>query len=152
MDFFNVVSAEEAVKLINEAVKTDIGYEKVNILESIGRICCEDIRAAVNIPEFKRSTVDGYAVSSKDTFGASEAMPAILNYKGEVLMGKVPASDIGYAECLYVPTGGMLPDNADSVVMIEYTDKLDEDTVLSYSPAAKGDNVIHIGDDVRIGD
>ncbi|MDV3426831.1 MAG: molybdopterin molybdotransferase MoeA [Bacillota bacterium] len=152
MDFFNVVSADEAVKLINESVKTDTGYEKVNILDSIGRICCEDIRASVNIPEFKRSSVDGYAVRFKDTFGASEAMPAILNYKGEVLMGKVPPSDISYAECIYVPTGGMLPDSADSVVMIEYTDKLDEDTVLSYSPAAKGDNVINIGDDVKKGD
>jgi len=152
MDFFKVVSAEEAVKLVNESIKSNIGYEKVNILESIDRICCEDIRALVNIPEFKRSTVDGYAVSSKDTFGASEAMPAILEYKGEVLMGNVPTSDIGLGQCLYVPTGGMLPDNADSVIMIEYTDKLDEDTVLAYSPAAKGDNVISIGEDVRTGD
>jgi molybdopterin molybdotransferase len=152
MDFFKVVSAEEAVKLINESVKFNLEYEKVNILESVDRVCFEDIRAIVNIPGFRRSSVDGFAVSSKDTFGASEAMPAILEYKGEVIMGKTPPVDINLGQCLYIPTGGMLPDYADSVVMIEYTDKLDEDTVLSYTPAAKGDNVINIGEDVKIGD
>ena len=105
-------------------------------MQSVGRICFEDIKAECNIPEFKRSTVDGFAVSSRDVYGASEAMPSMLELKGEVFMGKVPPSDIIMGECLYVPTGGMLPESADSVVMVEYSHKLDENTILIYSPVA----------------
>lgn len=152
MDFFNVVSADEAVRLTNESVKFNLGYEKVNIINSVGRVCFEDIIAEANIPEFKRSSVDGFAVRAKDTIGACESMPAIFEYKGEVLMGDTPPSDIGLGQCLYVPTGGMLPNNADSVVMIEYTDKLDKDTLLACLPIALGDNVINIGEDVGTGD
>jgi molybdopterin molybdotransferase len=77
----------------------------------------------------------------------------MLQIKGEVLMGKVPPTNIeGGGECLYVPTGGMLPQSADSMVMIEYSDKLDENTVLIYSPVAPGENVIQIGEDISTED
>ena len=152
MELFNVVSVKEAKEIIDNSFNYELGYEKVNILQSVGRICFQDIKAKCNIPEFKRSTVDGYAVNSRDVFGASEAMPSMLELKGEVLMGHVPPSDITLGECIYVPTGGMLPDGADSVVMVEYSDKLDENTTLLYSPVAMGDNVIQVGEDINTQD
>lgn len=148
MELFNVVSVEEAKKIIDSSFNYELGYEKVNILQSASRICFEDIKAECNIPEFKRSTVDGYAVSSRDVYGASEAMPSMLDLKGEIFMGKVPPTDIELGECLNIPTGGMLPKGADSVVMVEYSDKLDENTILIYSPVAHGDNVIQVGEDI----
>lgn len=149
MEIFKVVSVEEAKEIINNSFNFKHKSEKVNIFESTGRICFEDIKANSNIPGFKRSTVDGFVVNFRDVFGASEAVPSILQLKGEVLMGKVPPSNIAFSgECMYVPTGGMLPENADSVVMIEYSDKLDENTVLIYSPVALGDNVIQVGEDI----
>jgi molybdopterin molybdotransferase len=149
MELFKVVSVEEAKEIVGNSFVFQIGSEKVNILESTGKICFEDVKAKCNIPEFKRSTVDGYAVNSRDVFGANEAVPSILFFKGEVLMGNIPPTNIeGGGECLYVPTGGMLPENADAMVMIEYSHKLDENTVLIYSPVAQGDNVIQVGEDI----
>lgn len=152
MELFNVVSVEEAKHIINSSFTYELDCEKVNILQSIGRVCFRDIKAECNIPEFKRSIVDGFAVNSRDVYGASEAMPSMLEIKGEVFMGKVPSSDIVGGECLYVPTGGMLPGFADSVVMVEYSHKLDQDTVLIYSPVAMGDNVIQVGEDINTQD
>ncbi|HEY8804494.1 MAG TPA: hypothetical protein VIM42_05165 [Clostridium sp.] len=71
MELFNVVSVEEAKQIIDKSFTYELGFEKVNILQSTGRICFEDIKAECNIPEFKRSTVDGFAVISRDVFGAS---------------------------------------------------------------------------------
>jgi molybdopterin molybdotransferase len=152
MELFNVVSVKEAKDIIDNSFDYELGSEKINILESTGRVCFQDIKSQCNVPEFKRSTVDGFAVNSRDVFGASEAMPSMLDLKGEVLMGQAPPSDIAPGECLYVPTGGMLPQGADSVVMVEYSDKLDENTVLIYSPVAMGDNVIQVGEDINTED
>ena len=152
MELFNVVSVKEAREIIDKAFDFKLGYEVVNILQSVGKICYSDVSAECNIPEFKRSTVDGYAVCSRDVYGASEAMPSMLLIKGEVLMGKVPPTDIGWGECMYVPTGGMLPESADSVVMIEYSHEMDEKTMLIYSPVAMGDNVIQVGEDINTRD
>lgn len=150
MELFNVVTVEEAKQIINKSFSYEPGSEKVNILQSTGRICFEDIKAGCSIPGFKRSTVDGYAVNSKDVFGASEAIPSILDLKGEVFMGKVPPANIARGECIYVPTGGMLPDSSDCVIMVEYSEKLDDNTVLIYSPAAPFDNVIQAGEDIGL--
>ena len=152
MELFNVVSVEEAKEIIDKSFDYALGSEKISILQSVGRVCFQDIKAECNIPGFKRSTVDGFAVNSRDVFGASEAMPSMLLLKGEVLMGQVPPVDITLGQCLYVPTGGMLPDFADSVVMVEYSDKLDDNTILLYSPVAIGDNVIQVGEDINFQD
>ena len=153
MDLFKVISIDEAKDIIRNEFTYKLDYEKVNILQAIGRVCYKDVQASGNIPEFKRSTVDGFAVDSRDLFGASEAIPAMMDIKGEVLMGKTPPADIAFSgECLYVPTGGMLPEGADSVVMIEYSERLDENTILINSPVAPGDNVIQAGEDTSLGE
>ncbi len=152
MELFNVVSVKEAKEIIDSSFNYKLGYEKVNILQSVSRICYEDVEAECNIPEFRRSTVDGFAVCSKDVFGASEVMPSMLDLKGEIFMGRVPPSGIERGECLYIPTGGMLPEGADSVVMVEYSHRLDENTVMIYAPVALGDNVIQVGEDISAQD
>ncbi|MBZ9606986.1 molybdopterin molybdotransferase MoeA [Clostridium estertheticum] len=152
MEFFNVVSVKEAKQIIDSSFIYKIESEKINIMQSVNRISFKDIKAECNIPEFKRSTVDGFAVRSRDVFGASEGLPSMLELKGEVFMGNIPPSDIAGGECLYVPTGGMLPESVDSVVMVEYSHKLDDNTILIYSPVAMGDNVIQIGEDINTQD
>lgn len=153
MELFNVVSVEQAKKIIDDNFTGRAKSEKVSLSECMGRIVYKDITALENIPGFRRSTVDGYAVLSKDVFGASESIPSILSLMGEVEMGKVPPCSLdSRGECMYVPTGGMLPEGADTVVMIEYTDKLGDDTVLVNSPVAPGDNIINVGEDMTAGD
>lgn len=151
MDLFNVVSVNEAQNILNEKFYYKLEKEEIDLEKAIGRILYEDIISKVNVPEFRRSTVDGYAVNCKDVAGASESIPAMLNLKGEVLMGELAGYSIDLpGECVYVPTGGMIPDGADAVVMIEYAEKLDEETILINSTCANGDNVIQIGDDISI--
>lgn len=153
MNLFNVVTVEEAKKIVDEYFPFSTGSEKIGLFDCTGRILYEDIISSENVPGFRRSTVDGYAVMSQDIFGASESIPSILSLKGDVEMGRVPPAAIDSpGECLYVPTGGMLPEGADCVVMIEYTGKLDEDTILVYRPAAPGDNVVETGEDISEGE
>lgn len=151
MDLFNVVSVNDAQDILDEKFYYKLEKEEINLEKAVGRILYENIISKVNVPEFRRSTVDGYAVNCRDVAGASESIPAILNLKGEVLMGELAGHSIDLpGECVYVPTGGMIPDGADAVVMIEYTEKLDEETILINSTCANGDNVVQIGDDISI--
>lgn len=153
MELFKVVTIEETKKLIEGNFEKIILSEKVALSECTGRILYKDIISGVNIPGFRRSTVDGYAVRSADVAGASDAIPSILDYKGEVLMGQQPSEKISFpGECIYVPTGGMLPEGADCVVMIEYTDKIDANTVLCSSSAAQGENVVNADEDIAKGE
>lgn len=153
MELLNVISMEQAIQIIRNEFHCVLESERVNILNCVGRFCYKDIKADCNTPDFKRSTVDGFAVNSSDVFGASYAIPAILDIIGEVMMGEIPPAEIKTSgQCLYVPTGGMLPEGADSVVMIEYSSKLDDKTALIDTPVAPGDNVIQIGEDVCIGE
>ncbi|NFI06489.1 molybdopterin molybdotransferase MoeA [Clostridium botulinum] len=149
MDLFNVVSIKEAKDLIEKNFNVKPIKEEVELLNSIDRVIYEDIVSQINVPNFRRSTVDGYAVNSKDIAGASESMPAMMNYEGEVLMGKIPEVNMNFpGDCVYVPTGGMIPEGADSVVMVEYTERVHEDTVLINKATAYGEKVVEIGEDI----
>ncbi|GAA0725606.1 molybdopterin molybdotransferase MoeA [Clostridium malenominatum] len=153
MDLFNVVSIDETKKIIEENMELKPCCELVDLEESLGRILYEDIKATIDVPGFNRSTVDGYAVYSKDLFGASETLPSMLNFKGEVIMGKEPLGALEFpGDCYYIPTGGMLPHGADSVVMIEYTDKLDDATILASTSVSPGENIVRKGEDITLGE
>ncbi|MCW6085983.1 MULTISPECIES: gephyrin-like molybdotransferase Glp [Clostridium] len=149
MDLFNVVSIKKAKDLIEKNFNVKPIKEEVELLNSMDRVIYEDIVSQINVPNFRRSTVDGYAVNSKDVAGASESMPAMMNYKGEVFMGKIPEVNMDFpGDCVYIPTGGMIPEGADSVVMVEYTERVHEDTVLINKSTAYGEKVVEIGEDI----
>lgn len=151
MEFFNVVSIEEAKKLLIDNFSLDLDIEEIDILESLDRIIGEDIVSHENIPGFDRSTVDGYAVRSTDTHGASESLPSFLDLKGEVDMGKEVKEKIVSGQAVYVPTGGMLPKGADGVVMIERAEKMDSENILIYKSISSGENVMFEDDDIKMG-
>ncbi len=150
MDFFKVVSVEEGKRLLMENFKDyEFQTEEVGILEALDRILAEDIYSNIDVPEFNRSTVDGYAIKVSDSHGASDSIPSILNILGEVKMGEEARESICSGETLYVPTGGMIPVGADGVIMIENTEKMDETTLLIYKPISQGENIIYKGDDIK---
>src|SRR5690554_6653266 len=104
MDFFNVVSVQEARNKIAKAFEDyEFQTEEVSLLESTDRILAQDIYSNIDVPEFNRSTVDGYAINSKDSHGASESIPSLFNILGEVYMGEIAKSSIKSGETLYVP-------------------------------------------------
>lgn len=148
MNFIDCISLQEAIKIIRSHIKCVADVESVSLVESLSRIAADDVLAGENLPPFRRSTVDGYAVNSADTFGAEEGIPALLTIAGEILMGQASTSSLQAGQAWIIPTGGMLPDGADAVVMVEYTELFDKDSVLIAKKAAPGENVIQQGEDV----
>ncbi len=151
MKFFHVKSVEETFQLISEQVQPLTEKIRLPLLEALHFVLAEDIYASENVPDFRRSTVDGYAVKAKDTFGSSENMPGFLTLIGEVRMGEKPSVGIQADEAMYVPTGGMIPDGSDAVVMIEHCENM-SGLLNVYRPSAPGENIISIGEDMRKGD
>ncbi len=148
----NVVSMEEAIRITQgEFSSYEIGTERLNISDCLGRVLAQDIVSSENIPTFDRSTVDGYAVLSSDTFGAGESIPAMLSLTGEILMGEEARDAVSSGECIKISTGGMLPRGADSVVMVEHTEQMIDKTCLVFKAVSPYQNVTKKGDDVKIG-
>ena len=148
----NVVSLEKARQIIEEST---LAYERkaevASLDECIGRVLYDDVYSPEDIPGFDRSTVDGFAVKSEDTFGASEALPSQLDIMGEILMGENTSLSLNDGECIKISTGGMLPEGADSVVMVEHTDSDFGDFSLIYKSVSPFENVTRKGDDFRKG-
>ena len=144
----HVKTPEEVLALIETEFAPVAATELVSLTGAMGRVLAEDIAATEYVPDFDRSTVDGFAVRARDTFGCSDAIPAILPLQGEVLMGEGAEFELNPEECVAVPTGGALPKGADSVVMVEYSEDYGDGTIGISKSAAPGQNMIFRGDDV----
>ena len=144
----HVKTPEEVLALIESEFIPVAETELVFLGTAMGRILAEDIAATEYVPDFDRSTVDGYAVRARDTFGCSDAIPAILPVQGEVFMGEGAEFALNPEECVAVPTGGAVPKGADSVVMIEFTEDYGDGTIGVGKAVAPGQNMIFRGDDV----
>lgn len=152
MELLSTLSISAAKNKIEQHFKDfKLTVEDIPLTEALDRILSKDITALDNVPDFNRSTVDGYALISKDTIGASETLPGFLEVIGSVEMGQGADLSLKSGQCCYVPTGGMLPMGADGVVMVEYTELLDEKTVCIQRPVAPLENILSRGDDIREG-
>ena len=147
----HVKTPEEVLALIESEFTPVAEAELVSLSAAMGRVLAEDIAATEYVPDFDRSTVDGFAVRARDTFGCTDAIPAILPVQAEVFMGQGAEFELNREECVAVPTGGALPRGADAVVMVEYTEDYGDGTVGISRSAAPGDNMIFRGDDVYPG-
>ncbi len=123
--------------------------EQVNLLHSNGRILAESIVSSENLPGFNRSTMDGYAVKARDTYGASDSLPAYLNVIGEIKMAEKPAFILQSGQSARISTGGMLPEGADAVVMIEHTETVSGDMLEIRRSVAPWENVLREDEDIR---
>ncbi|MDN3017727.1 molybdopterin molybdotransferase MoeA [Paenibacillus sp. BSR1-1] len=151
MQFFKVKTVEETFALIEEKIPATEAAEVRELDRALHYILAEPVTAKENVPGFDRSTVDGYAVRAKDTYGSSESMPGFLTLAGEVKMGEVPTDEVSSGKAVYVPTGGMLPAGSDSVIMIEHCEDLDG-LLNTYKQVAPGENIIRAGEDIREGE
>ncbi len=145
----NVVSLEKSKEIIAERLSSYcIEAEAVSLKDSLGRVLFSDVLSSENIPSFNRSTVDGFAVIASDTYGSGESIPSQLNVVGEILMGEKADIKIGEGECARISTGGMLPENADGVVMVENTDCTFDEFCLIFKAVSPFENVTRKGDDL----
>ncbi len=150
-EFLTLLPPKESLdKLLRNLPAPKLATETIDTLSALGRIIATDLRAPHALPEFPRSTVDGFAVQAADTFGASDSLPAYLNLIGECPMGATPDLEIIPTTTAIIHTGGMLPEGADAVVMLEYTQTVDNEIEILRA-VADGENVIRIGEDVAQG-
>jgi molybdopterin molybdotransferase len=147
--FFNVQSLEQV--LAHARAVEPLPAEEVPLSQALGRVLAADFASPQDLPGFTRSCMDGFAVLSSDTFGASEALPAYLALAGEVRMGQSPDFALAPGQCGRIMTGGELPPGADAVVMVEHTSYLDGTTVEVTRPAAPGAHVLGPTDDAATG-
>ncbi len=148
-EFFQVSSIED-VLLFKEQF-AHVNRDIVGLDHAHGRVLADAVVSPADIPGFDRATMDGFAVQSASTFGASESNPAYLEVVGNVQMGSAPGFTIEAGQAARIPTGGMLPAGADAVVMIEHTDAVDGNTVEIHRSVAPGQHMVSRDDDAAQG-
>lgn len=152
MKLFDVTEIERARSELQACLAGfPLRNEMVSLGSATGRVLAEDICAREDIPAFCRSTVDGYAVVSKDTAAAGEGLPVFLTLVGTVEMGQQAEGILSKGSCMYVPTGGMIPEGADGVVMVEYCEPFPPQGVAIYQAVAPLENVVRQGEDIKDG-
>ena len=150
-EFFEVKPPGEAWTYWWQHVTHRTEIEKIDVYNGLGRITAAAVHSPEALPAFRRAAVDGYAVRAPDTFGASDTLPAYLEVVGEVPMGQEAQQTLAPGQAVLIHTGGMVPADADAVVMVEHTQRFDERTIEVLRPVAPGENVIQVGEDVELG-
>ena len=154
MNLLNVDTVSEArdkLAAFCEHIAPEI--EICGLIEAAGRILAADCYSAESVPPYRRSTVDGYAVRSRELGAAGDMIPTVLRITGEVVLGSDPSGvTVAPGSCVYVPTGGAVPEGADAVVMVEYCETFGGGMLAVSRPAAPGENVVQIGEDMQTGE
>ena len=149
--FFSVKPVHDVLTALFDAIDKTPKTETIPAARAAGRVIAQAPLAPTNLPEFIRSTMDGYAVRAEDTFGASQSLPAYLALTLAVQMGTEPTHTLQTGQASAIHTGGMLPDGANAVVMIERTQSVDDDEIEVLAPVAPGENLVQVGEDVQQG-
>ncbi len=154
MNLLKVDTVNEAKQKLIDCCKAMMPQTEMKGLhEAAGEILAQDVYSTENIPPYRRSIMDGYAVRSRDLGAAGDMIPTVLRVKGEVILGE-DASGLCVEPgcCVYVPTGGYVPEGSDAVVMIEYCEAFGSDMLAVSKSAAPGENIVSVGEDVSEGE
>ena len=143
-----LVSFGKAVQLARETIKPLDETENIPITESSGRILSQSVFAPRNNPPFNRSTMDGYAVRSRDIADINETDPAILKITGESFIGQ-PRKEMACEGCCFrISTGAIIPSGADAVVRVEDTEETGDEKVRIFVSVSSGTNIAESGSDI----
>lgn len=150
-EFFNVQPVETALDQVFAHWQPHPRIISIPTRRACGRVLAQPPHSPINLPEFARSSMDGYAVRATDTFGASSALPAYLRVIGSIRMGESPEIDLQPGTAAEIFTGAMLPHGADAVVIVEHTQTFGKGEIEVLSAVASGENIVQIGEDVGAG-
>jgi molybdenum cofactor synthesis domain-containing protein len=148
--FGALISYQEAKEVIDRHTSPIMRIEAVLIDDAVNRILAEDLVAKINVPPFTRSAMDGYAVKAKDTFDAGQFKPQVFKIIGELHAGENPTKKIKSGECIQISTGAVMPEGADSVIMVEDTER-EEKEVKVFKSITPGTNIGKMGGDIKAG-
>lgn len=144
----DAICVKDGIELIIKNLPTPPPEEhSVSLEDSYGRVLSRDVSSPEDLPSFSRSTVDGFAVIAEDTFG----QPSYLAVCGEVLMGEEPRLELKRGQAAKIATGGMLPQGANAVVMLEHAAHMEGGMIEVLKPVAPGGNIIAKAEDVKKG-
>jgi putative molybdopterin biosynthesis protein len=151
--FLQVLDRDEAERRFRAAIDaTPRGIEGLELDAALGRVLAADVVSPVDVPSFDRSNVDGFAVVSDSTFGASEEVPRILQLSEETIhTGVVPHTVISRGAAVSIATGGMVPRGADAVVMVEHAEVRDNELRVARA-VTPGTGVSFAGTDITAGE
>jgi len=150
--FKDLISSEEAMKKLNEKCRIQpLGMEIISIIASNGRVTAEDIISQLDVPTFDRATMDGYAVKAADTFEAKEDQPINLTISGVSQPGAYPTGAVNQGEAVEVGTGSPIPKGANAIVMVEYTQTINN-TLRVFRSVSPGENIVAAGSDIMTGE
>ena len=152
-EFLQLIPIQDAIDCLLSHLpeSSQLATETIPSIDALDRVLAESIQAPHPLPEFPRSTVDGYAVQAADTFGASANLPAYLKLAGEIRMGQRAELSLQASQVALIHTGAMLPEGADAVVMIEDTQTMGDEEIEILRPVAVGENIIEVSEDVAEG-
>ena len=152
MELLKVDTLEKAQKKIAAAAQ-DIKLKTVkkNSLEALGYVLSADIIALEDVPLYRRSSVDGYAIKAKDSYGAKDG-EMFLDVVDSIGIDEISDKELSDNEAIRVQTGSFLPKGADSVMMLEYTRAFLDDKIVIYKPIAPLENIIEKGEDIKKGE
>jgi molybdopterin molybdotransferase len=145
-----MISADQALQIVLENV-APLGVERIALLDALGRVIAEDIRASRDIPGFDNSAMDGYAVRAADVAKASETSPVELAVVETVGAGQAATRRIGAGQTIRTMTGAPIADGADAIIPVERT-RGTGDQVEFLAAAEKGAFIRPRGEDLRLGD
>lgn len=143
-------TVEEAREAALEGI-SPLPSESVDVMAAAGRVLAVDVASGVDVPAFRRSMMDGYAVRAEDTYGATAYNPVRLELVGTSMPGTVPDGHVARGQCVTIVTGAPMPDGADAVLMVENTSR-SGDHIEATAPVPIGRNVGRIGEDVSAGE
>lgn len=153
---FRVSTPQEVITVLKDHLNlkkiTQNSIEEVDIKIAFHRFLAEEIVAPANLPGFNRSTMDGYAIRAEDSFGATDSLPSYLKIIGEIKMGVKPEFKINPGEGAKISTGGMLPEGANAVMMLEYTEQIDDTTIEVRKSISPWENVVREDEDLKSGE
>jgi molybdopterin molybdotransferase len=120
------------------------------LAEALGLVLAEAIAATEDVPPFRNTAMDGYAVRAEDVSAAAPDRPARLRVIGTLAAGRPPSSPVGAGEALRIMTGALFPEGADAVAIVETT-RSAGDEVEVMAPATAGVHIRNAGEDIAAG-
>ena len=148
MKFLKTIKVEEFKEILDSISRLKKEEELINIQECYNRIISRDIKSRIDVPHFRKSRMDGFAVIAEDTFGAEEDNYIELELIETIQAGDIPQKKLNKGQCSYVATGAAIPENADAVIMVEFTES-DGNTISISKALTPGTHVINIGHDIK---
>lgn len=136
-----MIKFEEAFGIVQNSITTNLGSQRVDFIETLGRILAEDVFSDINMPPFDKSAMDGYACRKEDIksdLSVIEVIPA----------GKIPLKKVGPKQCSKIMTGAIIPDGADCVLMVEHTEEK-RGNLIRFIKDSTNTNICYLAEDIK---